>query len=103
MRRLTQAAASERRASRERRGHEWRLLKGIALSSLLGVGGELGIAGDDRELIQALRESVQQNGARAGEQIVSRNLDVQPTLEVRPGWPVRAIVNEDLVLAPWRT
>jgi type IV secretion system protein VirB10 len=83
--------------------HEWRLLKGIALSSLLGVGGELGIAGDDRELIQALRESVQQNGARAGEQIVSRNLDVQPTLEVRPGWPVRAIVNEDLVLAPWRT
>jgi type IV secretion system protein VirB10 len=82
--------------------HEWRLLKGIALSSLLGVGSELGIAGEDRDLVHALRESAQQNGARAGEQIVSRNLDVQPTLEVRPGWPVRAIVNKDLVLAPWR-
>jgi type IV secretion system protein VirB10 len=82
--------------------HEWRLLKGIALSSLLGIGSELGIGGDDCELVRALRESAQANGSRAGEQIVSRNLDVQPTLEVRPGWPVRAIVNRDLVLPPWR-
>ena len=82
--------------------HEWRLLKGIALSSLLGVGSELGYGGDDGDLVRALRESAQQNGARAGEQIVSRNLDVQPTLTVRPGWPVRAILHKDLVLRPWR-
>lgn len=82
--------------------HEWRLLKGIALSSLLGVGSELGYGGDDRDLVRALRQSAQQNGARAGEQIVSRNLDVQPTLTVRPGWPVRAILHKDLVLKPWR-
>lgn len=82
--------------------HEWRLLKGIALSSLLGIGSELGYGGDDRDLVRALRESAQQNGARAGEQIVSRNLDVQPTLTVRPGWPVRAILHKDLVLKPWR-
>lgn len=82
--------------------HEWRLLKGIALSSLLGVSGELSFGGDDRDLVRALRESAQQNGARAGEQIVSRNLDVQPTLTVRPGWPVRAILHKDLVLKPWR-
>jgi type IV secretion system protein VirB10 len=82
--------------------HEWRLLKGIALSSLLGVSGELGFGGDDRDLVRALRESAQQNGARAGEQIVSRNLDVQPTLTVQPGWPVRAILHKDLVLKPWR-
>jgi type IV secretion system protein VirB10 len=82
--------------------HEWRLLKGIALSSLLGLGSELGYGGDDRDLARALRESAQQNGARAGEQIVSRNLDVQPTLTVRPGWPVRAILHMDLVLRPWK-
>ena len=82
--------------------HEWRLLKGIALSSLLGIGSELGYGGDDRNLVRALRESAQQNGARAGEQIVSRNLDVQPTLTVRPGWPVRAILHKDLILKPWR-
>ena len=82
--------------------HEWRLLKGIALSSLLGVTGELSFGGDDRDLVRALRESAQQNGARAGEQIVSRNLDVQPTLTVRPGWPVRAILHKDLILKPWK-
>ena len=82
--------------------HEWRLLNGIALSSLLGVGGELSFGGEDRDLVRALRESAQANGARAGEQIVSRNLDVQPTLTVRPGWPVRAILHKDLVLKPWR-
>jgi type IV secretion system protein VirB10 len=27
---------------------------------------------------------------------------VQPTLRVRPGWPVRAIVHKDLVLKVWR-
>lgn len=82
--------------------HEWRLLKGIALSTLLGVGSELGIGGDDGDLVRALRESAQTNGARAGEAIVSRNLDVQPTLTVRPGWPVRAILHKDVVLKPWR-
>jgi type IV secretion system protein TrbI len=49
-----------------------------------------------------VRESTQQNGAHAGDQITSRNLDVQPTLTVRPGWPVRAIVQKDLVLKPWK-
>jgi type IV secretion system protein VirB10 len=82
--------------------HEWRLLKGIVLSSLLGVGSEFSTAGGQGDLVRALRDSAWQNGARAGDQIVSRNLDVQPTLTVRPGWPVRAIVHKDLVLNPWR-
>lgn len=82
--------------------HEWRLLKGILLSSLLGIGGELSVGGDDSDLVRALRESASANGSRAGEQIVSRHLDVQPTLTVRPGWPVRAILHKDLVLKPWR-
>jgi type IV secretory pathway VirB10-like protein len=81
--------------------HEGRLLKGIALSSLLGVGTELGLSGDERELVRALRESAQTNGARAGEAIVARNLEVQPTLTVRPGWPVRAVLHKDLILKPW--
>jgi type IV secretion system protein VirB10 len=82
--------------------HTWRLLKGIALSTLLGVGTELSLGSGESDLVRAIRESAQQNGARAGDQITQRNLDVQPTLRVRPGWPVRAIVHKDLVLRPWR-
>lgn len=82
--------------------HTFALLRGIALSTLLGVGTEIGLGDDEGDLVRALRESAQDNAARAGDRIVARDLEVAPTLTVRPGWPVRAIVNEDLVLAPWK-
>lgn len=82
--------------------HTWRLLTGIALSTLLGVGTELSFGSAESDLVRAVRESTQQNAARAGDQITSRNLDVQPTITVRPGWPLRAIIHKDLVLRPWR-
>ena len=81
--------------------HTWRLLKGIGLSTLLGVGTQLSIGGGESDLLRALRESAQQNVAHAGDQITARNLEVQPTIKVNPGWPVRAIVNKDVVLRPW--
>lgn len=81
--------------------HGWQLLKGIALSTLLGVGTQLSLGSSESDLVQAIRESAQQNAANAGNQLTSRNLDVQPTLTVRPGWPVLAILNKDLVLEPW--
>jgi type IV secretion system protein VirB10 len=82
-------------------GHSWQLIKGVVLSSLLGVGSQLSLGGEDG-IARAIRESAQTNGTRAGEQIVSRGLDVQPTVTVRPGWPVRVLVSEDLVLEPWK-
>lgn len=80
--------------------HSWRLLKGVAIATLLGVGTELSLGGES-DLVAALRESAQSNVARAGDQITRRNLDIPPTITVRPGTPVRLIVNRDLVLAPW--
>jgi type IV secretion system protein VirB10 len=82
--------------------HTWTLLKGIALSTLLGVGTQLSIGTSESDLVRALRESAQASAANAGDRITSRNLDVQPTIRIRPGWPVRAIVDKDLVLQPWR-
>ena len=82
--------------------HTWALLKGIALSTLLGVGTQLSLGGDESDLVSAIRESTQQDAAHAGDQITAHDLDVQPTIKVRPGWPVRVIVDKDLVLQPWR-
>lgn len=81
--------------------HSWQLLKGVALSTLLGVGAELSIGGEG-ELLRAVRESTQQGVARAGDQIVAKGLGIQPTITVRPGWPLRVLVSRDLVLPPWR-
>jgi len=81
--------------------HGWQLLKGIALSTLLGVGTELSLGSSESDLARAVRESTQQNAADSGQQLVGRSLDVRPTITVRPGWPVRAILASDLVLRPW--
>jgi type IV secretion system protein VirB10 len=81
--------------------HTWTLLKGVAIATLLGVGSELSISGES-DLVQAIRESAQTNAARAGDQITQRNLDIQPTITIRPGAPVRVLVTRDIILAPWR-
>jgi type IV secretion system protein VirB10 len=82
--------------------HTWALVKGAAISTLLGVGTQLSIGSSGSDLVRAVRQSAQQNAADAGDRITLRNLDVKPTIRVRPGWPVQAIVNKDLVLQPWR-
>lgn len=82
--------------------HTWRLLKGVALSTLLGVGTELTLGDGESDLVRAIRQSTQQSASQAGQQIVGKQLDVQPTLRVRPGWPLRVIVHKDLILRPWR-
>ncbi len=82
--------------------HTGRLLKGIAMATLLGVGTELTFGQQESDLVRAVRESVQQNADRAGQRLVERNLDIQPTLTVRPGWPLRVIVRRDLILSPYR-
>lgn len=80
--------------------HGWALLKGIGLATLLGVGSELTISGES-DLVEAIRESAQSSTARAGDRITQRNLDIQPTITIRPGAPVRVLVTRDLILAPW--
>ena len=81
--------------------HTWALLKGVAIATLLGVGSELSVSGES-DLVQAIRESAQSNTARAGDQMTQRNLDIQPTITIRPGAPVHMLVTRDLIFTPWR-
>ncbi len=82
--------------------HTWKLLKGVALATVLGVGSELVFGSSDSDLIRALQQSTQSTTNRAGQRLVERNLNVQPTITVRPGWPLRVIVHKDIVLQPYR-
>jgi type IV secretion system protein TrbI len=81
--------------------HTWSLLKGVALATVLGVGSELTLGNNQNDLVSALQKSAVKNTDQAGQQFVQRQLDVQPTLTIRPGWPVRIIVHKDLVLSPY--
>jgi type IV secretion system protein VirB10 len=79
---------------------EW--FKAAALSTLLGVGTELGSSGNDSDIIQALRRGAGASLNQTGQQVVRRNLNIQPTLIIRPGFPVRVMVNRDLLLEPYK-
>ncbi len=76
--------------------HFWDLMKAAGLSTLLAVGAELATSDEDR-LIRAIRDGAQDTVNQAGQQIVQRQLQVAPTLTIRPGFPVRIIVTRDLV------
>ncbi|MBG6200172.1 type IV secretion system protein VirB10 [Labrenzia sp. EL_13] len=80
--------------------HWWDLAKAAGLSTLLSVGAELAASDDDR-LVQAIREGAQDTIDDAGQQIVQRQVQVAPTLTIRPGFPLRVIVTRDLVLEPF--
>lgn len=82
--------------------HWDRIFAGTALSTLIGIGAELAAPDrDDGRIVVAGRDSVQETVNEAGQQITRRNLNLQPTLTIRPGFPVRVIVNRDLVLRPY--
>jgi type IV secretion system protein VirB10 len=81
--------------------HTWSLLKGVALATLIGVGSELSIGGDG-DLVQAIRQSAQQNTSEAGQRLVEKDLSRQPTVTIRPGWPLNIIVHKDLMLRPYQ-
>lgn len=81
--------------------HWWDLAKAIGLSTLLSVSAELAM-NDQDALIQALQSGAQDTIDNAGQEIIRRQLNVAPTLTIRPGFPVRVMVTRDLVLEPYR-
>lgn len=80
--------------------HTWQFIKGAALSSLLSIGSELASDDGDR-LTRALQNAGQDTANIAGQRIIDRNLNVQPTLKVRQGWRFNVIVSRDLILKPY--
>lgn len=73
------------------------VLRASLVSTLLGIGSELASASDS-DLARAFRRGGQDSVNRAGEQIVSRELNIRPTLTIRPGFPVRVLVTRDIVM-----
>jgi type IV secretory pathway VirB10-like protein len=87
--------------------NHWKQLIGAALlSTLLSVGSEVSAGTDtntsNAAILQALRQGFGNSVSQAGQQIVRQQMNIQPTLTIRPGFPVRVMVNRDLVLEPYR-
>ncbi len=86
--------------------HWWRLAKGVVLGSLLGAAAQQsyggGLSTANPSLGQLAAAGAAQNINSSGQQIVQKNLQVQPTLVIRPGQRVAVFVTKDIVLPPYR-
>lgn len=85
--------------------HWKQLVAGAAFTTLLGAGAELAApqnqTSGSNTVVVATRESLQDSVNQVGQELTRKTLSIKPTLTVRPGYPVRVLVNRDLVLRPY--
>ncbi|MER9868497.1 TrbI/VirB10 family protein [Mesorhizobium sp. M0136] len=81
--------------------HWAELFKAAALTTILSVGAKTGSSGQESDIVRALRSGASDSLSQVGQQIVQRQLNVAPTLTIRPGFTVRVVVTRDLVLEPY--
>lgn len=84
--------------------HADKLALGVTLSSVIAYAGNLArgdSSGSDDRGRDVIGDTVAQEASRVGSKIIDRQLDVQPTITIRPGWPLRVLVNQDVLLAPY--
>ncbi|EGP53969.1 hypothetical protein Agau_P200097 (plasmid) [Agrobacterium tumefaciens F2] len=82
--------------------HYWRTFGSAALIALIGTGIDASIPESSTLATQdtasdAARRNFAESFGRVAEQTVSRNLNVQPTLEIRPGYKFNVLVDQDII------
>ena len=83
--------------------HYFQTFGSAILIALIGAGTEMMIPedrnsfGGENSAENAARRSFAETFGRVSEQTVSKNLNVQPTLEIRPGYRFNVLVDQDLI------
>ena len=57
---------------------------------------------DGNRVVIAARQGVQDTVNQVGQEITKKNMSIQPTLTIRPGFPMRVMVSKDLILRPYQ-
>jgi len=84
--------------------HWWRIITGVALGTLLSATAERSqgdVSGFTPTVPQLWANNAGASQNQAGQQITQRNLAIQPTIKVRPGYTVNVLVTKDIVLVPY--
>lgn len=85
--------------------HHWgRLVTSVVFSSLLGASAQIAQGRTynsfDPSYSELATQGFAQNMNQVGQQITRKNLNIQPTIEIRPGFRFSIFVNKDIVLEP---
>ncbi|MEW5688173.1 MAG: TrbI/VirB10 family protein [Pseudomonadota bacterium] len=85
--------------------HFGQLARAALLSTLFSVGAasaqDAGSRSSDGVVLNSAGTGVSASAQQIGQQITGRDLNRQPTIRIRAGFPVRVIVNKDMILAPY--
>jgi len=86
--------------------HYGKLLSGVVLGSVIGAGAQIATGGQGSpntpaSFGQLAVAGAAQNINQAGQQITQKNLNLQPTIEIRPGMKLNVFVTKDMVLKPY--
>lgn len=83
--------------------HFDRLAAAIGFSAIISViANESEDEDEQGSLSQSVGDAAAQQAAQSGGRIVDRELNVRPSLTIRPGASVRVLVTRDIVLRPYR-
>ncbi len=82
--------------------HLWRTFGSAALIALIGTGIDMSMPQSSTLATQdtasdAARRNFAETFGRAAEQTISKNLNVQPTIQIRPGYKFNVLVDQDMV------
>jgi type IV secretory pathway VirB10-like protein len=86
--------------------HWGRLLTGVIFSSLLSASAQMAEGRNystiDPSYGELATQGVARNANQVGQEITRRNLNIQPTLEIRPGFRFNVFVHKDMILEPYK-
>lgn len=81
------------------------LTRAIALSTAITIGGAIaqnaGARSSNGMVLNDAASGLSAQASQVGERFVDRDLNRQPTVQVRQGWPLTVLVSKDLILEPY--
>lgn len=85
--------------------HYWRVFGNAALLSVFSAGVQLSQptknTGDGYDSQQIIAAEIGRQLGQLGMEMTRRNMDIQPILEIRPGYNFNIMITKDIILPPW--
>lgn len=90
--------------------HYIKIFGNAILLSVITAGVQLSQPDDDnndndnnRSLREEMAAALGQQLGQVSVEMIRRNMNIQPTLEIRPGYLFNIMVNKDIILEPWQS
>ena len=82
--------------------HYFKTFGNAAILGLISGGVQSGVSEPENQSREsAISDGVTQQFAQTGSSLIQKNLDVQPTIKIRPGYKFNVMVSKDIILSPY--